>query len=117
MKKVGLAVAGLIALIAILGFYPFIHNYYVFSLGRLRGNIALGDPADTVAAKFREYVADHGDHDCLQFVEKSTDRHPSGRTMEPALLLFLYDCSVFDDIQLGAIIREGRLAEIYFIGD
>jgi hypothetical protein len=119
IKSIGYAAAVSIPVIlATCAIYPFVHNNYIHPLGRLSRTISEGDQCDQVRKAFREYVAAHPSPD-LQFTEPNfTADILRTKEVTPAIGLFLYDLSTFDDLQLTVRCNsEGKVAEVLFIGD
>ena len=99
--------------------YPFIHNYYVHPLGRLARSIEPGQLCEQVAARFDTYASESAVSQEFQYHREETRRNLlKTEDVEPGELLFLYDLSPFDDLQLSVRCGPDRqVAEKLFIGD
>jgi hypothetical protein len=112
------SVAILALLLAALTLYPFFHNNYIFPLGQLRQSISIGQPYDEVERMFDIYIEKHRDDTDLQFTKGETESHILKGKMPTTKQLFIYDLSMFDDVQLQVLFDQtDRVKEINFIGD
>jgi hypothetical protein len=99
-------------------FYPFFHNRFVHPLGRLSSTVHEGQACADVREAFSRYAREHASPH-LQFGTPVYD-HDLLRTrhVPPTEGAFLYDVSLFDDIQLTVRCSpDDRVAEVLFIGD
>ena len=114
-----LSALGILALLtAALVFYPLVHNHHIHPLGQLRDDISIGQPYTTVEGLFDDYLERYQSNEDLAFSKGKSDWHLFKGPMPEAEQLFLYDLSVFDDLQLQVLFDEaGRVQEINFVGD
>ena len=85
--------------------WPYIYNYHIFSLAKLKNDIAIGDQYSSVASKFEQYQHEHNGNGELQ-VAITPER------------LFIYHVNAFDDCQLTVVFdTAGQVSNIVYIGD
>ena len=116
--RVLLATVGAVGSIIVVGAYPFVHNHYVHPLGRLAGTVHEGQLCSEVQAAFSRYAREHA-NPSLQFSTPVFDHDLLRKGPVPAARgAFLYDLSLFDDLQLSARCSpEGEVVEVLFIAD
>ena len=112
------AIAILVALLA----YPWVHNHYIHPLGRLQSQVEVGDHCGEIVAAFESYAANRAGSSDLQYVRDVTESNfYRTESVSPSTSLFLYDLSLFDDLQLYVRCsndrEDGTVVEKIYIGD
>ncbi len=120
MNQIG-ATAALLTPFAIVACaaYPLLHNHYVHPMGRLASSLGAGDSCDEVASSFQQYADSTRSADVQLELHGTTPHIYFNTTGEtPQRTLFLYDLSLFDDLQIHVLCsHDNRLAETVFVGD
>ena len=111
----------LIVILAVLA-YPWVHNYYLHPLGQLQARFDIDDECSEAVAAFESYAKSRSGSPDTQYVRDVTELNFfRTESVPPSTLLFIYDLSIFDDLQL--YIRcsndreDGVIVEKVFIGD
>lgn len=105
MKKVLVGFLTIPLLIIAIVAWPFIYNYHLFSLARLKNSIEIGDEYALVSVKFEQYKKNHENGSDLQ-VSIEVDQ------------LFIYHVNSFDDCQLTVKFdASGKVVSIAYVGD
>jgi hypothetical protein len=119
VRGIPLVILVALALGATAGLWAPACNRYVSPLGRLAGEVHEGDDYATVRAKFVAYHESRRPGGDAQFADGAAACAASLVQARPTdRCLFLYDVTLFDDIQL--LVRfdsSGRAVEKVFIGD
>lgn len=122
VTKPGLIAAGVLAGVAAVVAYPWIHNHHLAPLARLSRHVPVGSDCAAASRAFAAYyerqrARGNGD---VQHADGSTaDDAGLGDLSPPRRMLFLYDLTLFDDVQLTALCDPAgrRVERVMYVGD
>lgn len=98
----------------------FVHNQYVFPLGRLSLGIDAGQDCSEVRKHLEKYYADRQQSHGVTFsASDMPDAGPWSHRTDATKIMNLYDpSSLFDDAELIVLCSEaGKVVESIFVGD
>lgn len=115
-------IAGVLLLPVAVVAYPFIHNYHLVPLARLRRQVQPGDDCAEAARALAAYfhARQARGNDDVQFTDHSTSDDAVLQNLHPPRrMLHLYDLTLFDDVQLTVLCHpDGRRVErVLYLGD
>ena len=99
--------------------YPHAHNQLIHPLGQIDKSISVGDDCEAVRRTLADYMATPGPQD-RQANENVMQRRPESVERGPQTYeLFVYDLSLFDDLQLRVVCSYASETVVYklFLAD
>jgi len=80
--------------------FAFLYNYNFHSLARLKNSINVGESYGKVEKKFKKYCAKH-------------EREPELQCGRKVKSMFIYQSSIFDDVQLTVKFNKNKVTKVF----